>query len=47
MDSCAAVEKEVEKVLSKFGQINDHSQKILTDVISFIERLKESIADGK
>ncbi|XP_058066662.1 E3 ubiquitin-protein ligase RMND5A isoform X3 [Anopheles bellator] len=46
MDSCAAVEKEVEKVINKFSAINDHSQRIIGDVIAFIEKLRSSIAEG-
>uniref|UniRef100_A0A8W7PJF1 RING-Gid-type domain-containing protein n=1 Tax=Anopheles coluzzii TaxID=1518534 RepID=A0A8W7PJF1_ANOCL len=46
MDSCAAVEKEVEKVINKFSAINDHSQRIIGDVISLIEKLRSSIAEG-
>lgn len=46
MESCAAVEKEVEKVINKFSAINDHSQRIIGDVISLIEKLRSSIAEG-
>uniref|UniRef100_U5ENW0 Putative e3 ubiquitin ligase n=1 Tax=Corethrella appendiculata TaxID=1370023 RepID=U5ENW0_9DIPT len=45
MEACSAVEKEIEKVISKFTAINDHSQKIIKDVISFIEKLKGSIEE--
>ncbi|XP_052862896.1 E3 ubiquitin-protein ligase RMND5A isoform X1 [Anopheles cruzii] len=46
MESCAAVEKEVEKVINKFSAINDHSQRIIGDVIAFIEKLRSSLAEG-
>uniref|UniRef100_A0A182Q4Z5 RNA helicase n=1 Tax=Anopheles farauti TaxID=69004 RepID=A0A182Q4Z5_9DIPT len=46
MESCAVVEKEVEKVINKFSAINDHSQRIIGDVISLIEKLRSSIAEG-
>ncbi|XP_058457097.1 E3 ubiquitin-protein ligase RMND5A isoform X1 [Malaya genurostris] len=46
MESCAAVEKEVDKVITKFSAINDHSQRIISDVIIFIEKLRSSIAEA-
>lgn len=46
MESCAAVEKEVDKVITKFSSINEHSQRVLSDVTTFIEQLRKSIAEG-
>ncbi|XP_055594996.1 E3 ubiquitin-protein ligase RMND5A [Uranotaenia lowii] len=45
MESCAAVEKEVDKVITKFSAINDHSQRIIGDVIISVEKLRASIAE--
>lgn len=47
MESCAAVEKEVDKVITKFSAINDHSQRIIGDVIVLIEKLRSSIEEGE
>lgn len=47
MEACLAVEKEVDKVLSKFGSINDHAGKVLCDLISYIENLRLELQNGK
>lgn len=47
MESCSAVEKEVDKVINKFSAMNDHSQRVISDVIVLIEKLRSSIAEGK
>ncbi|XP_060523943.1 E3 ubiquitin-protein ligase RMND5A isoform X1 [Cylas formicarius] len=41
MEACLAVEKDVDKVLSKFGAINEHSKRVLSDIINHIENLKQ------
>ncbi|CAH1176938.1 unnamed protein product [Phaedon cochleariae] len=41
MEACLAVEKEIDKVLSKFGGINDHGKRVLSDLIDQVQRLKE------
>ncbi|XP_059607809.1 E3 ubiquitin-protein ligase RMND5A [Phlebotomus argentipes] len=46
MDSCSAVEKELERVLSKFAAINEHSTKIIGDVLSHFTELQQHIAEG-
>lgn len=46
MESCAAVEKEVDKVITKFSAINEHSQRTIGDVITFMEKLRSSILEG-
>ena len=33
MDACNAVEKEVDKVLSKFGGINDHADRTVQQLL--------------
>jgi hypothetical protein len=47
MDACTGVEKEVDKVLSKFGGINDHADRTLGDLCTHIESLKNSIEEGR
>ncbi|XP_023213481.1 protein RMD5 homolog A-like isoform X1 [Centruroides sculpturatus] len=46
MESCLTVEKEIEKVLSKFGSFNDHTWKTLTDLIDYVQSLKNELTDG-
>lgn len=47
MEACNAVEREVVKVLSKFGSINEHAETVLRDLINHIESLKKELEDGK
>lgn len=47
MDSCQAVEKEIDKVIQKFSGIQSHSTRVLDDAIKYIEQLKSSIEEGK
>ena len=46
MEACAAVEKELERVISKFSAISEHSKNILNDVISHIEVLRRLLSAG-
>ena len=41
MDSCAGVEREVDKVLTKFGNINEHANRVLQDISNHVEGLKQ------
>ncbi|KAI4459762.1 macrophage erythroblast attacher-related [Holotrichia oblita] len=41
MDACNAVEREVDRVLSKFGGINEHASRTLSGLITYIENLKK------
>ncbi|KAJ8961892.1 hypothetical protein NQ318_021510 [Aromia moschata] len=41
MESCLAVEKEVDRVFSKFSGINDHARRVLSDLINQIQSLKD------
>ncbi|EFN90030.1 protein RMD5 homolog A isoform X2 [Harpegnathos saltator] len=43
MEACNAVEREVDKVLLKFGAINEHAETVLHDLISHIESLKRDL----
>jgi hypothetical protein len=47
MEACNAVEREVDKVLSKFGSINEHADRVLRDVANNIEELKKEFEDGE
>lgn len=46
MDSCANVDKEIEKVLSKFGAFNDHVWRTLTDLIEYVQNMQKEFNDG-
>lgn len=46
MEPCNAVEREVDKVLQKFGAIKEHADKTLTDLIKHIESLKNELEAG-
>ena len=47
MEACNAVEREVDKVLSKFGAINEHAEVVLRDLINHIQSLKKDLEEGK
>lgn len=46
MDSCEAVEKELQRVISKFNGVHEHSKRMLGDVTKNFEELRSSIAEG-
>ncbi|KAG5332882.1 RMD5A protein, partial [Acromyrmex heyeri] len=45
MEACNAVEREVDKVLSKFGAINEHAEAVLRDLINHIQFLKKDLEE--
>ncbi|XP_051160503.1 E3 ubiquitin-protein ligase RMND5A isoform X1 [Leptopilina boulardi] len=45
MEACNAVEREVDRVLLKFGAINEHAVNVLRDLISEIETLKKDLEE--
>lgn len=47
MEACLSVEKEVDRVFSKFGGINDHVKKVLYDLVTQIQNLKKEYQNGK
>lgn len=47
MDACCAVEREIDKVLSKFGGIKDHSDRVLQDLLNYITGLQTELLNGK
>ncbi|XP_049763052.1 E3 ubiquitin-protein ligase RMND5A [Schistocerca cancellata] len=46
MDACNAVEREVDKVLSKFGGISEHADRVLREITDNLEDLKKEFAEG-
>ena len=46
MESCSAVEKELDRVISKFTAIREHSGKVLIDVTSLFEEIREALENG-
>ncbi|XP_075223460.1 required for meiotic nuclear division 5 protein souji [Lycorma delicatula] len=46
MEACVAVEREVEKVLTKFGGINEHASRVLKDVSKHIESIKNELDES-
>lgn len=47
MDSCGAVEKEIDRVLSKFNDINENSRRVLRDLITHLDHLRNEFESGK
>ena len=43
MEACVAVEREVDKVLTKFGIINEHAGRTLKDVTNHIDALRKEL----
>lgn len=46
MESCNAVEREVDRVLSKFGGLRDHSKKNLEELISSIQNIQRELNEA-
>jgi len=47
MEACNAVEREVDKVLQKFGSISEHANRVLGDVTNHISSLKRELEEGE
>ncbi|XP_024084599.1 protein RMD5 homolog A [Cimex lectularius] len=45
MEACVAVEREVDKVLSKFSSINDHANRTLLEITTAIDELRKDLSD--
>lgn len=45
MEACIAVEREIDKVLNKFGGINEHAARVMRDICNHIENLKKELED--
>ena len=46
MESCLAVEKELDRVLSKFNGLQDHSSKNLEELITSIQNVQRELNEG-
>ena len=46
MESCLSVERELDKVLTKFTGLHDHSTNTIEDFISSIENIRRELAEG-
>lgn len=46
MEACLAVEKDVDKLLSKFGGISEYAKRILPDLLTQIQNLREEYQNG-
>lgn len=47
MESCTAVEKELDRVITKFTGIREHTDKVITDVITLFSEIKQTLDEGK
>lgn len=47
MDSCVAVEKEIDRVINRFTAINEHSSQVIGDVVNQILELKNHLEEGE
>lgn len=47
MDSCIGVEQDLDKALTKFNSLNDHTNRVLQDIIDQVEELRKEIAKRK
>lgn len=47
MDSCIGVEQDLDKAISKFNNINGHTNKVLQDMIDQVEDLRREIIKRK
>lgn len=46
MDSCLGVEREVDRVLSKFNSINEHANRVLEETSNHVENLRQEFEIG-
>lgn len=47
MDACEAVEKELQRVTTKFGSVHEHANRTLDAVTKNFEDLQSTIAESK
>ncbi len=47
MDSCLAVEREVDRVLSSFNSVKVHADHVLHDITKLVENLQQQYASCK
>ena len=47
MEACAAVEKEVDKILNKFGDADVNAGSTLEDILQYINGIQEELLEGQ
>jgi len=47
MESCYAVEKELEKLLSKFSYIDKHTANSLQELLTYVDGVKRELTEGQ
>jgi len=47
MESCYAVEKELEKLLSKFSYIDKHTANSLQELLTYVDGVKRELVEGR
>lgn len=47
MDAIVAVEKEIDKIVSKFGSIREHGTKNIDETLEFLSSIKPELEQGK
>ena len=46
MDACQSVEREIDKVLSKFSDIDRQTSDTLNELLKLIENIKQELSEG-
>lgn len=46
MDACFSVEREIEKVLSKFSEIDRQTADSIQELLLYVENIKEELEEG-
>ena len=46
MEACLAVEREIEKVLGKFNDIDRHAINTLQDLLNHVQGIKQDLGEG-
>ena len=47
MESCYSVEKELEKLLSKFSYIDKHTANSLQELLTYVDGVKRELTEGQ
>lgn len=47
MDSCLGVEQDLERALTKFKGLGEHTDRVIAETIVNIENLRQEIAESK
>ena len=47
MEAIVAVEKEIDKIVSKFGSIREHGTKNIDETLEFLSSIKPELEQGK